>query len=67
MATSEVTAATVQITGVLDMRGNRLSGLIDDPNVYPSEPNDGATKAYVDAAKQQIIAALPSAADNGTF
>lgn len=67
MEPTRVAAADVQITGVLDMRENRVTGLTTDLNMYPSSPRDGATKAYVDAAKDQIQAALPTEVNNGTF
>lgn len=49
------------------MRSNKIVGL--NPNVaeYPSAPDDGATKAYVDAQRTQIINALPTLVDNGGF
>ena len=64
---TRVTAADVQITGVLDMRSYNISGLITDLSVYPTEPDQGASKKYVDAQRDAIIAALPDDVDNGIF
>jgi hypothetical protein len=49
------------------MRGNRVTGLETDLLAYPLQPSDGATKAYVDATRQQIESALPALADNGAY
>lgn len=49
------------------MRNNRVTGLNTNVAVYPSEPDEGASKAYVDYQKAQILAALPTNADNGIF
>ena len=62
-----VSGAAVQVTGILDMRGNRVTGLNSDVSVYPAENSDGATKAYVDFRKAQIEANLPALADNGEY
>lgn len=68
MASSDtVYGANVQVTGALDMRGNRVAGLNTDLSQYPLAPDDGASKAYVDYQKAQILAGLPTLADNGTF
>ena len=67
MELTRVAAADVQITGVLDMRENRITGLTEDLNIYPTSPKDGATKAYVDATKVQLQASLPTEVNNGTF
>lgn len=64
---ARVTAADVQITGVLDMRSYQITGLITDLGQYPTEPNQGASKKYVDAQRDVIIAALPDDVDNGIF
>ena len=64
---NRVTAADVQITGVLDMRSYKVTGLITDLGLYPTEPDQGASKKYVDAQRDTIIAALPSDVDNGIF
>jgi hypothetical protein len=57
----------VQITGTLDMRGNVITGLESDVNVYPKASDDGATKAYVDYQRRLIEADLPTLANNGTY
>ena len=67
MANTRVSGAQVQITGTLDMRGNRITGLESDVNVYPNAADEGASKAYVDYQKQQILSQLPALADNGAF
>lgn len=68
MAISDIVyGAELQVTGTLDMRNNRITGLNTDVTSYPSAPDEGATKAYVDYQKAQIISALPTTADNGTF
>jgi hypothetical protein len=67
MANTRVSGAQVQISGTLDMRGNRITGLETDVNVYPNSPDEGATKAYVDFKKLQIEADLPALANNGTY
>lgn len=67
MANTKISGAQVQITGILDMRGNRVTGLETDLSKYPLNANDGASKAYVDYQKQQILSQLPATADNGTF
>ena len=67
MADTRVSGAQVQITGTLDMRGNRITGLEPDVNVYPNAGDDGATKAYVDYQRQLIESALPALANNGTY
>lgn len=67
MASTRVSGARIQVTGTLDMRGNLLTGLITDTNIYPNSPDHGATKAYVDAKKLEIEADLPTLADNGAY
>lgn len=67
MANTKVSGAQVQITGILDMRGNSLTGLNPDVNVYPNSYDEGASKAYVDHQKKLILNKLPAQADNGTF
>lgn len=57
----------MQITGTLDMRGNVITGLESNVNVYPNASDDGATKAYVDYQRQLIEADLPTLANNGTY
>jgi len=63
----DVTAADVQITGTLDMRKNRVTGLETDLNQFPLKDDDGASKKYVDAQRDYIIANLPNLVDNGGF
>lgn len=65
--TTEIVSADVQVTGVLDMRTNRITGLDLDLDSYPALPEDGASKKYVDFKKNEIIAALPTLVNNGTF
>lgn len=65
--TTETVSANVQVTGILDMRTNRITGLDLDLNAYPALPEDGASKKYVDFRKNEIIASLPALANNGTF
>lgn len=66
-STDTVTAADVQITGTLDMRQFRVTGLNTNTAEYPAQPSDGATKKYVDEQRDQIVANLPTAVDNGNF
>jgi len=67
MASTRITGAEVQITGVLDMRKNRLTGLETNTAVYPSANSDGASKKYVDEQRNYILANLPVTADNGSY
>ena len=67
MASTEVTAADVQITGTLDMREYRITGLNTNTSEYPTQPGDGATKKYVDEQRDFIVANLPNEVDNGSF
>ena len=64
---TRVTAADVQISGVLDMRSYQITGLETDLALYPTEPGQGVTKKYVDAQRDKIIAALPGDIDDGVF
>ena len=64
---TKVTAADVQITGVLDMRSYQINGLETDLLMYPTLPDQAVTKKYVDTARAQIIAALPGDIDDGTY
>jgi hypothetical protein len=61
------TAAEVQITGVLDMRQHFVKNLETDLAVYPTEPDHGASKKYVDSVRDGIVAGLPDFVDNGSF
>lgn len=65
--TTETVSADVQVTGILDMRTNRISGLDLDIDAYPALPEDGASKKYVDFKKNEIISQLPELVNNGTF
>lgn len=67
MASTRVTSANVQITGILDMRKNNVTGLETDLAVYPLNPDDGASKAYVDSVRDDIVANLPNLVDNGSY
>ena len=67
MATTRVQADDVQITGKLDMRGYHIQNLNTNLTEYPIEPDQGATKIYVDTLRDEIIAGLPTLADNGVF
>ncbi len=66
MASTRVTAADVQISGIMDMRSYRLTGLETDLAVYPTQEADGASKKYVDAQRDAIIANLDNI-DDGTY
>lgn len=67
MATTRVSAADVQITGILDMRNNEVMGLETDMTLYPVRDNQGTTKVYVDTVRDEIVAGLPVLVDNGDF
>ena len=67
MASTKITAADVQITGVLDMRQHAVKNLETDLTLYPLEDHQGATKIYVDTLRDQIIAGLPDLADNEEY
>ena len=67
MATTRVVAADVQVTGTLDMRGNPVQNLLTDLDKYPLEPHHGASKAYVDFLRDNIVVSLPDEVDNGEF
>jgi hypothetical protein len=67
MASTRITGAEVQITGILDMRQNRLTGLETNTAVYPSADDDGASKKYVDEQRIDILNNLPVNADNGSY
>ena len=64
---TRVTAADVQISGVLDMRSYKITGLETDLVLYPTQPDEGVTKKYVDAQRDKIIAALPGDIDDGVY
>jgi hypothetical protein len=67
MATTRVSAADVQITGILDMRNNEVVGLETDMTLYPVRDDQGTTKVYVDTVRDEIVAGLPVLVDNGDF
>ena len=67
MAATRIVAADVQITGVLDMRQNPIQNLNTNLDVYPTEIHHGASKAYVDALRDEIVAGLPETVNNGEF
>lgn len=52
-----------EITGILNMSGNRIEGLTQTPN----EPDEAVSKAYVDKLKKEIQSRLPELLDNGSF
>ena len=64
---TRVTSADVQITGILDMRSYKVQGLETNLDLYPTEPDQGATKKYVDAARDEILANLPGTVDDGIY
>ena len=66
-STTKVTAADVQITGVLDMNSNNVTGLETDLTVYPALDSDGASKVYVDSVRDDIVNNLLSLVDDGEF
>jgi hypothetical protein len=66
-STIRTVAAETQVTGVLDMRMNFVKNLETDLAVYPTEPDHGASKKYVDSVRDEIVAQLPDLVDNGSF
>jgi|688.fasta_scaffold1288922_2 hypothetical protein len=52
-----------EITGTLNMNGNRITGLTKFPNL----PDEGASKQYVDLERNKILSNLPATMDNGSF
>jgi len=67
MASIRVQSDPVQITGDLDMRNHLVVGLETDLNVYPVSDDQGASKKYVDAQRDAVLAALLTDIDNGSF
>jgi len=67
MATTRVSAADVQITGVLDMRNHEVRGLNTELTEYPIRDDQGTSKLYVDTVRDEIVANLPVLVDNGDF
>ena len=69
-STTKIVAADVQVTGVLDMRGNPVQNLVTNTSAYPTEDHQGASKAYVDElrdALDQEVQNLTDLVDNGDF
>jgi hypothetical protein len=64
---TKVTSADVQISGILDMRSYNITGLETDLALYPTEPDQGVSKKYVDAQRDKIIAELPGTIDDGVY
>jgi len=52
-----------EITGILNMSGNRIEGLAP----VPDEPSEAVSKSYVDQLKKEIESRLPDLLDNGNF
>lgn len=67
MASTRVTSDPVQITGAVDMRMNQVTGLETDLAIYPVQPEQGASKKYVDAQRDVVQASLERDIDNGNF
>lgn len=67
MESSRAYAANVQITGLLDMRKNEVTGLETDLEKYPLTDDQATTKLYVDTVRNEIVDNLPEKADNGVF
>ena len=67
MASIRVQADPVQITGTLDMRKHQVVGLETDLSLYPLNNDQGASKKYVDAQRDAVIASLEVNIDNGSF
>ena len=49
------------------MRQHQVTGLETDLNVYPTQDGQGASKKYVDAQRDTIIASLQTTIDNGAY
>jgi len=67
MASIRVQADPVQITGSLDMRNHQVVGLETDLTMYPLTDDQGASKKYVDAQRDAVLASLLTDIDNGSF
>jgi hypothetical protein len=67
MASTKTVSADVIVTGTLDMRGYTVTGLDPNPLIYPSQPREGASKAYVDYIRDGIVAQLPTEVNNGEY
>ena len=67
MDPSKAYASDVQITGLLDMRKNEVTGLETDLSIYPLTNDQATTKIYVDTVRNGIVDGLPVLVDNGDF
>ena len=67
MASTKIVSADVQVTGTLDMRDFEIVGLNTDVTQYPSDPDMGASKAYVDFVRDGIVSNLPDEVNNGVY
>ena len=67
MESTRAHAANVQITGLLDMRKNEVTGLETNLERYPLTDDQATTKIYVDSVRNDIVDNLPELADNGVF
>ena len=66
-STSRTTAADVQISGILDMNGYKITSLETDITKYPLEDSNGASKIYVDSVRDDAVGNLLSLVDGGEF
>lgn len=66
-STSRTTAADVQISGILDMNGYKITGLETDITKYPLDDSNGASKIYVDSVRDDAVGNLLSLVDGGEF
>ena len=66
-STDRTVSADVQVTGTLDMRSYQIIGLNTDLSQYPTEPDEGASKLYVDFVRDGIVANLPDEVNNGLY
>ena len=66
-SSSRTTAADVQISGILDMNGYKITGLETDITKYPLDDSNGASKIYVDSVRDDVVGNLLSLVDGGEF
>ena len=66
-STNKTVSADVLVTGTLDMRQFEIVGLNTDLAQYPVDPDQGASKLYVDTVRDGIVANLPTEVNNGTY
>ena len=66
-STSRTTAADVQISGILDMNGYKITGLETDITKYTLDDSNGASKIYVDSVRDDVVGNLLSLVDGGEF